>query len=84
MYNYKSVYAKFDEEKVITVGNDRSLAIWDQAQRDSFKNPLFLKRIEIENKVLFKSYPLKIKHFILHNLNFSLIGLKLPSMVKYT
>ena len=45
------MYAKFDEEKIITIANDKSFAIWDQTERDFQKNPLFIKRVEIENKV---------------------------------
>ena len=46
----RSVYASFNREKIISVSNDLSFAIWDNLKRDSTKAPAFVKRIEIKEK----------------------------------
>lgn len=36
---------------MITVGNDKTFAVWNVGKRDDKGLPLFVRRVEIENKV---------------------------------
>ncbi len=46
----RSVFLKGTGERVISVSNDLSFAVWDMQHRDQFHNPGFVKKIGIDAK----------------------------------
>lgn len=48
----RSVHARYDENILLTVGNDMTFALWNSGKRDDKGLPIFIRRVEIENKVV--------------------------------
>lgn len=51
----RTVFANFNENNIVSISNDKSVAIWNKLKRDEFGAPDFLIRIGIADKISFIS-----------------------------
>lgn len=46
----RSVFARFNEQIIVTTSTDKSFALWSNDNRDKYGTPSFLKKYEIQSK----------------------------------